>query len=89
MYRASIHVTLRPSILDPQGKTVHRALGELGYDRVEEVRMGKYVEIMIDETDREQAEQVAREACERLLANPVMENFTISLEEVDPETLQA
>ena len=89
MYKASIHVTLRPSILDPQGKTVHRALDELGYDRVEEVRIGKYVEMMIDEADREQAEQVAREACERLLANPVMENFTISLEEVEPEAVQA
>lgn len=84
MYKASVHITLRSSILDPQGKTVHRALGELGYDRVDQVRMGKYVEMWIDEADRDKAEQVVREACEKLLANPVMENFEIELTEVEP-----
>jgi phosphoribosylformylglycinamidine synthase len=81
MYKAHIHVTLRPSILDPQGKAVHRALQNLGRTAVDEVRMGKYVQIWIDETDREAAEAHAQAACEELLANPVMEDFTIELEE--------
>ncbi len=85
MYKANIHVTLRPSILDPQGKAVHHALGSLGYASVDKVRMGKYVELWIDETDRDQAEEVARAACEKLLANPVMEDFTIALEVVEAE----
>lgn len=83
MYKANIRVTLRPSILDPQGKAVLHALANLGHDAVDEVRMGKYVELWIDEADRAAAEHHAQEACEKLLANPVMEDFTIELEEVD------
>lgn len=81
MYKARVHVTLRPSILDPQGKAVQQALQNLGREAVEEVRMGKYVELWIDEADRADAERHARAACEELLANPVMEDFTIELEE--------
>jgi phosphoribosylformylglycinamidine synthase len=83
MYKARVHVTLRPSILDPQGKAVRQALQNLGHAAVEEVRMGKYVELRIDEADRDAAERHARTACEELLANPVMEDFTIELEETD------
>ncbi len=85
MFKANIHVTLRPSILDPQGKTVHHALGNLGYEAVEHVRMGKYVELWIDAESAEAAEHVARAACEKLLANPVMEDFTVSLEKAAPD----
>ena len=70
MYKASIHVTLRPSILDPQGKAAHHALHNLGFDGVERVRMGKFVEMWIDAASDAEAERVAREACEKLLANP-------------------
>lgn len=80
MFKASIHIKLRPSILDPQGKTAHHALEDLGFDSVERVRMGKYVEMWIEEARKEDAERVAREACERLLANPVMEDFEILVE---------
>jgi phosphoribosylformylglycinamidine synthase len=83
MYKAAINVKLRPSILDPQGKTAHHALESLGFGSVERVRMGKHVEIWIDEMTEKAALQVAREACERLLANPVMEDFEISLEKVE------
>ena len=83
MYKARVHVTLRPSILDPQGKAVHHALQNLGHDAVARVRMGKYVQLWIDEADREEAERHARAACEELLANPVMEDFAIELEEVN------
>lgn len=81
MYKASIHVKLRPSILDPQGQTTYHALEDLGFDSVNRVRMGKFVEIWIDTPDEQEAKRVATEACERLLANPVMEDFEITLEE--------
>ena len=81
MYKASVRVTLRSSILDPQGKTTHHALENLGFERVERVRIGKFVEMWIDERTQEDAERMARAACEQLLANPVMEDFEISVEE--------
>jgi len=80
MYKATISITLRPSILDPEGKTVHHALTNLGYDQIDQVRMGKRAEVWIDEEDEEAAREVATEACEKLLANPVTENFEIHLE---------
>lgn len=85
MYKAIISITLRPSILDPQGKAVHHALESLGSGTVERVRMGKYVEMWIDEDTEVAAERVARTACEKLLANPVMEDFSIVLEQVEEE----
>lgn len=85
MYKADIRITLRPSILDPQGKTTHHALQELGYDAIEQVRMGKYAVLWIDVDTEEDAEAVARAACQRLLANPVMEDFEIVLTETEPE----
>lgn len=87
MYKAIINITLRPSILDPQGKAVHHALESLGNGTVERVRMGKYVEMWIDEDTEEGAERVARTACESLLANPVMEDFEIVLEKTEKETV--
>jgi phosphoribosylformylglycinamidine synthase len=86
MYKASIIVRLRPSILDPQGKATHHALGELGFASVERVRMGKYIEIWVDEKNEDDARRVATEACARLLANPVMEDFQITLEEAATKT---
>ena len=67
MYKANICITLRPSILDPQGKAVSHALETLGYDTIDRVRMGKYVELWIDEATEEAAERAARAACEKLL----------------------
>ncbi|MEX0599033.1 MAG: phosphoribosylformylglycinamidine synthase subunit PurS [Rhodothermales bacterium] len=80
MYKASIHVTLRPSILDPQGKTTHHALEDLGFQKVDRVRMGKFIEMWIEESTKEAAEAVAQRACEQLLANPVMEDYEIRVE---------
>ena len=85
MYKATISITLRPSILDPQGKTVHHALGNLGYDSVSRVRMGKHAELWIEEESEEAARRVAEEACDKLIANPVTENYAIELEAVAPE----
>jgi phosphoribosylformylglycinamidine synthase subunit PurS len=79
MYKAVISITLRPSILDPEGKTVHHALQNLGYPAVEDVRMGKRAEMKIDVGDEDEARRIATEACEKLLANPVTEDFEIEL----------
>lgn len=88
MYKATISITLRPSILDPEGKTVHHALTNLGYDEIDQVRMGKRAEVWIDEDTEEEARRVATEACEKLLSNPVTENFDIELERVADEDVE-
>ncbi len=87
MFKALIRITLRPSILDPQGKATRQALTHLGYPSVEQVRMGKYVEMWIDATTADEAERIARGACEALLANPVMEDFAITMESVGAPSL--
>jgi phosphoribosylformylglycinamidine synthase len=89
MYKATIAITLRPSILDPEGKTVHNALTNLGYDSVDQVRMGKRAELWIEADTEERAREVATDACEELLANPVTENFEITLEEAHPDAVDS
>ena len=83
MYKARISVTLRSSILDPQGKAAHHALTHLGFENVEQVRIGKYIEMNIDADSSEEAEEVARKTCEKLLANTVMEDFAIKIDSAD------
>lgn len=85
MYKASIQITLRPSILDPQGKATHHALENLGFETIDRVRMGKYVEMWVDAETEEQARTVAADACKQLLANPVMEDFEIRVEKAETE----
>lgn len=80
MYLAKIIVTLRKSILDPQGRAVHHALQSLGLTNVEDVRMGKFIEVRISGTEQQVAERVAEEACRKLLANPVMEDYSFTVE---------
>ncbi len=80
MYLAKVTVTLRQSILDPQGKAVYHAVESLGMSAVREIRMGKYIEMKIDCPGKEEAERITREACAKLLANPVMEDYTFSIE---------
>lgn len=89
MYKATIAITLRPSILDPEGKTVHNALTNLGYDSVDQVRMGKRAELWIEADTEERAREIATDACEELLANPVTENFEITLEEAHPDAVDS
>ena len=81
MFRSKIIVTLRKSILDPQGKAVEHGIHSLGYTAVKSVRIGKIVELSIDASNKEEAERVIREVSEKLLANPVMEDFTFTIEE--------
>lgn len=80
MFRAVVRVTLRPSILDPQGKAIRHTLHSLGYENVQSVRAGKLLELLIEAEDPAEAEQIARDAASKLLANPVMEDFTIEIE---------
>lgn len=81
MLKAKIHVTLKKSILDPQGTAVQKALHSLNYGNVADVRLGKYFEVRLESADRAAAEAQVREMCERLLSNPVIEDFTFELVE--------
>lgn len=80
MYHAIITVTLRSSILDPEGKAIEHALQSLSMKEVSRVRVGKRIEMRVDAPDEERARAIVDEACRKLLANPVMENFQYSLE---------
>ncbi len=81
MYKATVNVTLRKSILDPQGKAAHNALKNLGLSSVDQVRIGKLIELDIDATSKDEAHSIAEEACTKLLANEVMEDFEIEIHE--------
>jgi phosphoribosylformylglycinamidine synthase len=77
-YRVAVHITPRRGILDPQGRTVASSLHTLGFDTVRDVHIGRYIVVEIDAADRAAAEQSAREMCDKLLANPVTEDFEIA-----------
>ena len=83
MFKANITITLHPSILDPQGKAMQHAMHDLGHESVAQVRAGKHIEMLIDTASEAEAEQVATRACEQLLANAVMEDFTVEVEELE------
>ncbi len=76
---ARVYVTLKKGVLDPQGLTVQNALEALGYD-VQEVRMGKYLELTLADRPREELEADVAEMCEKLLSNPVIEDFRFNIE---------
>ena len=79
--RARVHVRLMSGVLDPQGAAIGRALGQLGFAGVGEVRQGKLIELQLDAPDRAQAEARVRAMCERLLANPVIETYSITIDQ--------
>lgn len=76
-YRVSVHITPRKGILDPQGKAVEGALHSLGFENVREVHVGRYIVIENEAQTPEEAKDSVRQMCERLLANPVIEDFEI------------
>ncbi|MDZ7755727.1 phosphoribosylformylglycinamidine synthase subunit PurS [Rhodohalobacter sp.] len=80
MYKAIVNVTLRKSILDPKGKASHHALQNLGLNEVKEVRIGKLIELDIDAGSEDEAKKIADTACTQLLANEVMEDYTINIQ---------
>lgn len=77
--KAVINVRLKKGILDPQGKTVNNALNHLGFKDIQNVRIGKLIEFEISESDKSIAAQKIEEACRKLLANPVIEDFTYEI----------
>lgn len=79
MYKAIVNVTLRKSILDPKGKAAHHALKNLGLTDVQDVRIGKLIELDINAESESDAKKVAESACKQLLANEVMEDFSIEI----------
>ncbi len=78
--KAKIHVTLKPGVLDPQGKAVGHALEALGFDGLGDVRQGKYIEIDLAGSDADEAKTQVDAMCRQLLANMVIENFEIEIE---------
>lgn len=83
MFKAKIDVTLKKSVLDPQGKTVLEALHSLSFDGVKGVRVGKHFVVQLDTKDQVKAEKDLKEMCERLLINPIIEEYSFQLEKVD------
>lgn len=81
-YQAQIYVTLRPSVLDPAGTAVQSGLKHLGYENVEQVRIGKYIEMTLTAESEADAEQQLHHACDQLLTNPVIENYRFDLKEL-------
>ncbi len=79
-YQVELRVMPRAALLDPQGKAVQHALVELGFDGVDGVRVGKALTLVVEAADAESAARDARAMCERLLANPVTEDFAVSVE---------
>ncbi len=77
--KAKVHITLKTGVLDPQGKAVQHALGSLGYSGVNDVRQGKYIELELAETDPAKAKAAVEQMCRGLLANTVIENYSIDL----------
>ena len=75
--KARVHVMLKSGVLDPQGEAVRHALGSLGFEGVQGVRQGKVIEIDLAETDTAKAEAVVTEMCEKLLANTVIESYSV------------
>ncbi|SMB91597.1 phosphoribosylformylglycinamidine synthase [Desulfonispora thiosulfatigenes DSM 11270] len=81
MFKALIHITLKESILDPQGSAVKKGLESLGFSDVTDVRVGKYLEISLEASGKSEAENKVLEMCKKLLANPVIENYEYELVE--------
>lgn len=80
MYLAKIHVTLKASVLDPQGVAVSDALKAMGYKEVESLRLGKYMELRLDGKDKASVEKRVEEMCRKLLSNMVIERFEFAVE---------
>lgn len=82
MTKVKIYVTLRESVLDPQGSAVQGSLAKMGYNEVSDVRIGKYLEVQIADTDRD-IDGLVKEMCEKLLTNTVIEDYRYEIEEAN------
>ncbi|MDP9224597.1 MAG: phosphoribosylformylglycinamidine synthase subunit PurS [Actinomycetota bacterium] len=79
-FSAQVNVMLKPGIADPQGQTIERALPALGYTGVSDVRVGKHIQLLLDSADEREALARVREMCDKLLANPVIESYEVTIE---------
>ena len=79
--KARVYVTLKGGVLDPQGRAVETTLGRLGFEEVRDVRIGKYIEVSLDERDPARARERVAAMCEKLLANTVIEDYRIEVTE--------
>jgi len=79
--KAIIQVGLKPGVLDPQGRTIARSLVDLGFDEVQNARQGKIIELDLTNMEKAQAEIRVKDMCEKLLANTVIESYSIKIEE--------
>lgn len=78
--KAKVYVTLKPSVLDPQGKAIHHSVELLGFEKINDIRQGKYFEIALDEAVSEsEAEQAAEKIARDVLANPVIEDYRVEV----------
>jgi len=82
LFKATVIVKRRPTIVDPQGKAVEQGAKLLGFNNVRKTRIGKYIEFFVDTKDKSLAEKEVKEYSEKLLSNPIMEDFEFTLEEV-------
>lgn len=80
-FKADIKVGLKPSVLDPQGKTILAALHSLGFNEARDLRVGKHFEIVLEGEDRAGLEERVKQFCEKLLVNPVIEHYTFEVTE--------
>ena len=83
MWLAKVHVTLKPVVLDPQGLAVQGGLRTLGFDTVQSVRAGKYLEIKLEAPNKAEAERLVKEMCTKLLANPVIEDYRLEVAPIE------
>lgn len=81
-YKAIVRITLRKGILDVQGKAVENALHAIEFDTISDVRIGRYVELNVKAKDEATANQLVAESCKKLIANPIIEDFDIQIEQV-------
>ena len=81
MYKATINVTLKKSVLDPQGQTVLHALESLGFREAKSLRVGKFFELNLEAPDHQKAEERVRVMCDKLLINPVIEEYSFKLDQ--------
>ena len=77
--KIEIHIMLKSGVLDPQGKAIERALGSLGFEGINDVRHGKFIELELSETNKERAKAEAEDMCRKLLANTVIEDYRIDI----------
>ena len=86
MFLAKVFIRLKPTVNDPEGQIIQSGLHQLGFKTVSSVRAGKYIEVCVGEDTRETATQMVKEMCQKLLANPVIEDYHFDLEELVGES---